>query len=111
MSIFGGLGNKWWKDNLLRQGFRLVTTIAANTGEEAVAIYIKSLKSHLDQPANQTPSLDGKEISIHKIIDDSKKEVLSKDLDVLERLARLKEKGILTEEEFVAQKDKLLGNK
>jgi hypothetical protein len=99
MGLFGASGNTWWRTKLLRSGFELGATIEAADCDAAMTQFSQLRKRHFTQPETKNQhelthnpaGADGDSVS------------------QLEKLGRLREKGLLTEEEFTAAKKKILG--
>ncbi len=101
--VLGYKGNKLLRDHLLRSGYDLVGVSHKTTADGAIAEYLKntqdsgaSSNSEKNNPT-ETSTSNTKDASVNLHVSDE-----------LRKLAELKKDDILTEEEFLSQKQKLL---
>ncbi len=98
--VLGIQGNNILSKHLARRGYEIVAILHGKTAEEAIALFLKNTPK---SPIMQTQSNEDKHIF--------KKENNNLSIaDELKKLAILKEDGLLSEEEFGKQKQKLLNN-
>ena len=83
--IVGSKGNSWREKKLIEKGFKYIDDITSNSPDVAISLFIQKQEQ-------STPTKASTDDVVIK----------------LEKLSKLKEKGILTEEEFLTQKKKIL---
>lgn len=96
--IFGAMGNSWWRSKLLRTGYSLTTTIEASNRADALIRYSEWRKK----------SEEGLRHNEATVKEDGEESLNLDALGKLNKLGELKNKGILTDEEFQREKKKIL---